>query len=133
MVRRRFNVVFAVLAALWLGWCLYWPFFARNQDLQRAWAEVDQDYRVCLAVQIASASDCLRDRDLSRKRRQQAVAPREENAYQFFAGRNFRAALTFMAALCLLPPLLLYAVARLLLELALYVTRARARSLHLLL
>ena len=102
-----------MVAALWIAWCLYWPFFARKQDIHRAFKEADQDYRVCLQEHIARSSDCLEDRDLSRKRLQHAVAPPEENAYQRFAGRNFGDALTFMATLALLPPLLLYALARL--------------------
>lgn len=127
---RALNLCFAVVAVLWTGWCLYWPFQARQQDLREALTEAQESYQVCLQKQFVTAADCRSDRDGYAKLLRNIVAPPGESAYQSFAGKNTRDLIAFMARLCLLPPLIAFALLRLLLEICIFLARVRHEGIR---
>lgn len=115
----KYRAVFYVCclagAALWIAWCLYWPFYARRQDMREALVEIDQAYRFCLQQEEMTAANCSADRAARLSSERRLIAPPGENAYQSFAGKSMGDAIVFMSTLCLLPLLLAYAVLRVLL------------------
>lgn len=122
--RTTLNVCYLCLGVLWVAWCLYWPFLVRNRDIRQATAEAEQSYRVCLEQPGLTRADCHNDREAYEQLLRATLAPPEENAYQLFAGEKASDAIAFMSALCLLPPLIVFAFARFVLEVCLFFARA---------
>jgi len=92
--------------------------------------ETQETYKVCLQQRAASRADCDHDRTEYEKLLRNMVAPQQENAYQSFAGENTIDAIGFMSVLCLLPPLVVFALLRLLLEFWLFLAGRRAANLR---
>ena len=111
---------------LWVAWCLYWPFLARDHDVQEAVREAEEAYKVCLQQHVVSVADCRRDRSAYEQLLRTMVAPPQENAYQSFASKDPLDAIEFMFALCFLPPLIVFASLRLALEIWLSFAHLRA-------
>ncbi len=93
--------------------------------------EADETYKVCLQQPAVTAADCRTDRNVYVTLMRKALAPTHANAYQLFAGRRMRDAFEFMAILCLLPPLIVFALLRIVLEAYLYLARLRRHDLGL--
>jgi len=123
--RSALNSVCVLVLLLWTAWCLYWPFFARAQDIRQAINEADAGYAVCLTHRTVTPASCKADRDAYAQLLIRAVAPPDENAYQRFAGRRTADAVEFMTIVCFLPPVLLYAVLRTVLEATLWLARPK--------
>jgi hypothetical protein len=121
--RRTLILCYTACALLWIAWCLYWPFFARDQDFEQADTEAAKAYEVCLQQPRVTAQACRADRESYQKLLRDAAAPPGENVYQVFAGNQLGYAIAIMSALCLLPPLVVFGFLRLLLELALFLGR----------
>jgi len=115
--RRAINLTVALVGAAWIAWCLYWPFWARQQDTREALKEAEASYRVCLEQRALTRADCTRDRAAYEQLWRELIAPHYENVYQSFAGGNPRQTLALMLTLCLAPPLMLFAASRMLLAL----------------
>ena len=113
---------------MWIGWCLYWPFFARWQDIRALQAEAAATYKVCLQQKGLTAAECATDRDAYTKLNRLWAAPPDENAYQTFAGKRLPDALSLLTVLCLLPILTGYALLRAVLEIVLWFARARPQD-----
>ena len=124
------HAMCGVLTVLWIGWCLYWPFVARAQDIRQANREAAAAYSVCLNRHAVTAAACKADREAFAQLLREAVSPPDQNPYQRFAGRHLPDAIRFMAILCLVPPLLFYAILRAVLEIGLRVIRPRPPSLN---
>lgn len=133
MPSRRAPLILSTLTltTLWIGFCLYWPFIARQQDIHRAMVEANAAYAVCLHQHALTPAECRADRDAFQNVLRQAAASPHENAYQRFAGRRTRDAIEFVAALCLVPPLLLFALGFLSLQLTLRLIRFRSDTTKL--
>ena len=127
--RVALNRLYLATGVLWIAWCLYWPFRARNRDIREADIEAQETYKVCLQQRAASPADCDRDRTEYKKLLRNMVAPQQENVYQSFAGENAIDAIGFMFVLCLLPPLVVFAFLRLLLEVWLFLAARRPANL----
>ena len=111
---------------LWIAWCLYWPFLARDHDFREAATEAEEAYRVCLQQRVAGAAACRKDRTAYEALLRNVVAPSQENAYQSFAGKDPLGAIEFMSVLCFLPPLIVFASLRLALEICLAFAHSKA-------
>lgn len=111
-----------------MAWCLYWPFYARRQDVRTIQAEVADTYNICLQQKGLSASDCATDRAAYTQLKRRLVAPPDQNAYQTFAGRKLSDALSFFTVLCLFPVLIGYLLVRTVLEAFLWFARARPQD-----
>ena len=111
------------MSVAWLGWCLYWPFYARQQDFGAIEAEAQETYRVCLEQQGLTPADCQIDRAAYGKMFREQAAPADENVYQVFAGKRWQDALFFYAVLVLLPLAAGYILLRGLLEIVLWAGR----------
>ncbi len=107
---------------------LYWPFYSRQHDLQQALAEVDESYKVCLQRGIVASKDCSIDRNAYASLQRNLIAPPDENPYQSFAGKKARDAIQFMSVLCLLPPMIVFALILLVLEVCLWFAHIRPQS-----
>ena len=92
--------------------------------------EAQETYKVCLQQRAVSPADCDRDRAEYKKLLRNMVAPQQENVYQSFAGENTIDGIEFMSVLCLLPPLVVFAFLRLLLEVWLFLVGCRAANLR---
>jgi len=114
--RAVLNRFWAAVSIAWIGWCLYWPFYARQQDLRAIQAEAAESYKVCLQQKGLTASDCAIDRDAYSKLNQRWTAPPNENVYQTFAGKKLPDALSLFAVICLLPIVTGYVLLRIVLE-----------------
>lgn len=128
--RTALNFCFVLVTAVWIAWCLCWPFVARHQDIQRSVAEATATYEVCLQQRGVTAGDCRHDQQVYRQLLSNAVAPPDENAYQVFAGKKIGDAIRFMSVLCLLPPVVAFALVRLTLEFALVLARLRSADVR---
>ena len=97
---------------MWIGSCLYWPFYARELDLKSVSMEVQETYKVCLQQPGVSKQDCLNDRAANKKFQGNWIAPPGKNVYQTFAGGSPLAMMVAIAVLCVIPPVLLYPLVR---------------------
>ncbi len=95
--------MFAAAAVGWLLWCLYWPYFAVQQDTQAAIREAESTRKVCLEQPNLTATECATDYRLYRQRLLQAAMPPGKSAYQVFAGDSTGAVSGFMFALVAIP------------------------------
>ena len=114
--RTALNRLYLATGLLWIAWCLYWPFLIRKHDIQEAVTEAEEAYKVCLEQHAVTEVDCRKDRAAYETLLRNMVASPQENAYQSFAGENPLDAIEFMSVLSLLPPLIVFAFLRLLLE-----------------
>lgn len=92
--------------------------------------EAAKAYEVCLHQPRVTAQACGADRESYQKVLRDAAAPPGESAYQVFAGNQLGHAVAIMFALCLLPPLVVFAFLRLLLELALFLARLLPKAVR---
>lgn len=98
-----FRNLFLVVAIGWLLWCLYWPYYAVQQDKEAAIREAAETRKICLRQPTLTVAECNTDERLYQRRLLQAALPPGKTAYQSFAGETSGAALRFMSALIVIP------------------------------
>jgi hypothetical protein len=128
--RAALNRLYLATGLLWIAWCLYWPFLVRDQDIQEVMTEANEAYEVCLQQRGVTPTDCSTDRTAYEKLLREMAAPPQENAYQSFAGENASDAIAFMSVLCLVPPLIVFALIRLVLEVWLFFAHTKGRDIR---
>jgi hypothetical protein len=126
------NRIWVIVSVLWMFWCLIWPYYARHQDLILAEHEAQEEYRTCLSLAVVPQDICRHDRVSRTRFLSDLVAPPTENVYSRFAGAVPKDAIAFYIALCGIPVLVSYCIARMALELVLLVQPAlrNATSAH---
>lgn len=118
-----------MVSLLWIVWCLYWPFYARQHDRHAIEAEAAQTYEICLEQKGMTPAACALDRDAHTKRLEQIGWPSERSPYQSFAGEKLADAFSLLTVLCLLPIVLGYALVRTVFEVCVWFARARPQDL----
>lgn len=110
--RSVLNRCWAAISILWITWCFYWPYYARQQDQRALDADLAETYSLCLQQQGMTPATCEADRAAYKKLDESLAWPPDQNAYQVFAGRKMSDAISLLTVLCLLPIVFGYALVR---------------------